>query len=146
MSSSSQVLLILGFILSICHLSSCQDYRRFRDNHVVIGHMQISCAQIESERNMSDQHGGCKESNTFIHAENVKTITRICKGKTEHMDRVLSKHTFHVTDCVLDQDSLFPNCAFHQTEEKRQICVKCVRSFPILLYSPEEHASCKPEL
>uniref|UniRef100_A0A8C5PR78 Ribonuclease A-domain domain-containing protein n=1 Tax=Leptobrachium leishanense TaxID=445787 RepID=A0A8C5PR78_9ANUR len=135
---SLSALVMLGILLSF----SAHGYANFRNDHIVVNQTNITCRDIEERRNITNDHGNCKEWNTFIHTTNERDITNLCNGRNRNRDGVLSHNTFPLTECHVTLDGAFPNCRFNQTKLKEQICVKCVNSWPVHYYSRRENITC----
>ncbi|XP_063794073.1 oocytes ribonuclease-like [Pseudophryne corroboree] len=126
MRSPSPFILTLGILLSIYHLSTCQNWGAFQRKHI-INTMHINCNAV-----MPSFIRGrlCKRVNTFIYTLAPATIRRMCTGRG-HVN-ITTSTAFPLFTCNITS-SRTPPCTYSLQQQTNVVCITCERNDPVHL-------------
>ncbi|XP_063791806.1 sialic acid-binding lectin-like [Pseudophryne corroboree] len=126
MSSVSPFILTLGIVLSLSHLSACQNWPAFQAKHIT-GSSNIDCITVMNQP-LFHVRGRCKSLNTFIHSS-APSVQAICSSVTGNRD-VTSSTSFRLTNCFRASD-MKPPCPYNRRPETNVICIRCENRLPV---------------
>nr|ACO51779.1 Ribonuclease, liver [Aquarana catesbeiana] len=125
MSKASFCFLILSILVSLIHLSSCQNRSSFKTKHIV-GSRNINCKE-KLKYPLFFIHGKCRAKNTFI-VESEKTVLSICR-KAIKKRYITSPMKVRLAIC---QERKNKQCIYDiVVPNNSQICVLCHKGKPI---------------
>ncbi|XP_018423310.1 PREDICTED: ribonuclease, liver-like [Nanorana parkeri] len=125
MSRATICFLMLGMLISLIHLSNCQDWQSFKTKHVVSSR-NINCKE-KLKYPLFLLHGKCRAKNTFI-VESEKTVLSICR-KAIKKRTITSPMKVRLAIC---QERKNTQCAYDiEVPKNSQICLLCYKGKPI---------------
>ncbi|XP_044162326.1 protein P-30-like [Bufo gargarizans] len=122
MSSTSPMLLLVGFLLSLpnLNLSAGEKWVAFKENHITSS-MVVNCDVVMA--------GECKEAHSFIHT-NASILEKVCQYITGAKNISRSKE-FTVSTCEKQQNAN-TTCSYGEAKvQKGAICLTCRNRKPV---------------
>nr|DBA20550.1 TPA: hypothetical protein GDO54_017315 [Pyxicephalus adspersus] len=125
MCLKTSVFLIIGVVLCLSHLSSCQNWETFKSKH--IRDSPINCDSAMNNSIFIIQNR-CKRLNTFIISD-PDTVQAIC-SRVPGRSNVTSPTSFQLINCIRNSD-ITPPCPYTSSDENSVICITCERTLPV---------------
>ncbi|XP_068105522.1 sialic acid-binding lectin-like [Hyperolius riggenbachi] len=127
MSPALSFLLMFGGVLSLFHLSSCENWTEFQKKHCGKDSDDVCKGRLSCNKVMAKNTYGCRSQNHFLCVKNCEAVKALCRGKYEE-ENVLSRDTYEVIICK--ETSKY--CDYKKTSmQETKICVTCRNAEPV---------------